>query len=504
MDIGVLIPSAGPSTAPQRLGLLVEGGQCTQSAEGETFSTLLKGLAQNAPDKEVPLPSESDDPTGSISSSNNGEPAIMASTKGVALATNAIPEDLDAASPDEAAGAESTQNAQASSPQGFEVSPLVLQNTRVIQTHDLVPTVQDGATSSEMALPRTADLPNSRPLQPLADPGQAGEAPGKDMKQTASRTTDESPIRNGRGAPADTAPASLDRRSGDSALLSPSPPGSLISDRSPSSVMENEGTKNVRPAVSVDGGGQSLDRPSTGTQLSTIVQEQRTEGTTLPGQSLLVSVSGASGGSEQDLSGADAQGAGEGAFLQSGQSGAPESVTRGNQPQLFSGQFTSTQQAQLSPQGGQASVATPASDHLKMTQTLLGDDHPATMTSVSGKAQVVHLELPPHESGPLGVRISMTDQTVHTQFTTDRSDLGALLLTRQDQLQQSLTKSGLELGQFQVHIDQQGRQEAFPDRQSRRNGEALEQQSSSQAQDQEAHNRDRPDHRPSRTLSLFA
>jgi flagellar hook-length control protein FliK len=139
-----------------------------------------------------------------------------------------------------------------------------------------------------------------------------------------------------------------------------------------------------------------------------------------------------------------------------------------------------------------------------MTQTLLGDDHPATMTSVSGKAQVVHLELPPHESGPLGVRISMTDQTVHTQFTTDRSDLGALLLTRQDQLQQSLTKSGLELGQFQVHIDQQGRQEAFPDRQSRRNGEELEQQSSSQAQDQEAHNRDRPDHRPSRTLSLFA
>ena len=74
----------------------------------------------------------------------------------------------------------------------------------------------------------------------------------------------------------------------------------------------------------------------------------------------------------------------------------------------------------------------------------------------------------------------MTDQMVHTQFTTDRNDLGALLLTRQDQLQHTLMKSGLELGQFQVHVDQQSRQEALPDRQSRRNSEGSEQQTTSQ------------------------
>ena len=126
------------------------------------------------------------------------------------------------------------------------------------------------------------------------------------------------------------------------------------------------------------------------------------------------------------------------------------------------------------------------------------------MTSTSGKVQVVHVELPPHDSGPLSVRISMTDQTVHTQFTTDRNDLGTFLLTRQDQLQQSLTKSGLELGQFQVHIDQQGRQEAFADRQSRRNGGESEQQSASQGHNQETQDGERHNHRPLHALSLFA
>jgi flagellar hook-length control protein FliK len=93
---------------------------------------------------------------------------------------------------------------------------------------------------------------------------------------------------------------------------------------------------------------------------------------------------------------------------------------------------------------------------------------------------------------------------VHTQFTTDRNDLGAFLLGRQDQLQQNLTKSGLELGQFQVHIDQRGQQEAFSDRQSRRNGGASEQQPASQDHNQQGQDRERPNHRPTRALSLFA
>ena len=78
------------------------------------------------------------------------------------------------------------------------------------------------------------------------------------------------------------------------------------------------------------------------------------------------------------------------------------------------------------------------------------------------------------------------------------------LLTRQDQLQHTLMKSGLELGQFQVHVDQQGKQEALPDRQARRNSEGFEQPTTSQDHKHDTQNRERPNHSSSRTLSLFA
>jgi hypothetical protein len=161
-------------------------------------------------------------------------------------------------------------------------------------------------------------------------------------------------------------------------------------------------------------------------------------------------------------------------------------------------------QAQSSAPGEGLSVVTPAAERLKMTQAFLGEDHSATMTSASGKVQSVHVELSSHDSAPLSVRISMQDQTVHTQFTTDRSDLGAILVGRQDQLQQSLIKSGLELGQFQVHVNQEGRQDAFPDRQPRRNGEASEQQQAAQAHREQSHDQEQPTRRSTRALSLFA
>jgi hypothetical protein len=240
-------------------------------------------------------------------------------------------------------------------------------------------------------------------------------------------------------------------------------------------------------------------------QPSTMDQEQGTYATTMPDQSLSVPVIGEGEEGEQNSFGTDAHEAGGGTFFRSRESGVPESGMRGNQSQLFNGQFTSALQAQSSPQGENSSAVAPSADRLKMTQAFLGEDHSATVASASGKVQTVHVELPSHDSGPLSVRISMTDLMVHTQFTTDRNDLGTLLFTRQDQLQQSLAKAGLELGQFQVHIDQRGQQEALPDRQSRRNGEASEQQQqASQDHNQQAQDRERPNPRPSRALSLFA
>ena len=268
--------------------------------------------------------------------------------------------------------------------------------------------------------------------------------------------------------------------------------------------MEDQGARNVLPAASVNGGVQSLDRPSTEVQPSAMVQEQGTQETTIAGSIAISPCDWRKRGGDKTYSGLMHREREKGPSFTPGKMGLLESVTRGNQSPFFNGQFTSARQAQSSPEGEGSSVVTSTGDQLKMTQAFLGEDHSATMTSAPGKAQTVHVELPSHDSGPLSVRISMTDQTVHTQFTTDRNDLGAFLFRRQDQLQQNLAKSGLELGQFQVHIDQRGRQEALPDRQSRRNGGASEQQPASQDHNQQAQDRERPNHRPSRALSLFA
>jgi hypothetical protein len=500
-DSGLPVPPAIRSAAPLSLSALVKGGLVTQPAQGKIFPALVKGLAQNVPDDEAISPSESEDVTGPTPSADAEKQATIVSVVVGSLVSNSAVGDPQVVFSGGADCVESAQNAQGSSPLGIEVSPLVLQNVTVVETHEAGATGQVSAVTGA-ALPATTAPPSQPAPQPSVDTGQAGEVHATPPKQTASRTADESPIQNGRGAPVDRAPIPVEQSSGNSVLPSTPPPNSLISDQSPSPVMENQGARNVLLAALVNGDVQSLDRPSAGVQPSSKVHAQGTQEITLLGQSLLVPVIGESGEGRGDLFGADAHGTGEGIFFHSRENEDPELVTRGNQSSFFNDQFTWTQQAQSSSAG--SSVLTQAEDHLKMTRAFLGEDHSATMTMAPGKAQVVHMELPLHDSGPLSVRISMTDQTVHTQFTTDRNDLGTLLLTRQDQLQQNLTKSGLELGQFQVHIDQQARQEALPDRQSRRNDGESEQQPASQGQNQEPQDRERHNHQPPRALSLFA
>jgi hypothetical protein len=348
---------------------------------------------------------------------------------------------------------------------------------------------------------KTADSAIDSLPQPILDPDRSGEA---SARQDGARATDGLPARNDRSAPVALPPVYPEQQSGNPLLPVKTPPGSLITDQEPSPVQEDQGGRIVFPAASVNVGTQSPDRPSAGVQPSAVVQAQGNQQTTLTAQSLLVPIAGVSGGGEQDPFGTDAQGAGDGAFFRFGESGAPESLPRGNQPQFLNGQFASAMRAQSSAPGEGSPVGTPAADRLKMIQTFLGEDHSTTMTSAHGKVQSVHVELLSHEAGPLSVRISMVDQTVHTQVTTDRNDLGAILVGRQDQLQQSLIKSGLELGQFQVHIDQRNQQESLPDRQSRRNDVAPEQQPASQDRNQHAQDRERPNHRSQRALSLFA
>jgi flagellar hook-length control protein FliK len=447
-DNQVSISPAGAMSALTSLSVLTGVSQFVRLAQGEVSFVLPKGIDQSLSDEETIPPSESDAPTESIPSSDAGAQSSLALVGGLALATDSPRQDLPEGISAEGGHAEAAQN----------------------------------RATIDAALAKPAGLPDYQVLQSLADAEMPRKALTNELKHTDLRTMNELPVRNGGGTPVDPAPAPLEHAPDDSTHFSTPLPGSLGSDPGRSSVVERQGARNILASAYGNGSVQSPDRLSTGVQPLTMLQALETEETALL-EPLAASVTGVDSGREQD---------------------PQESLTRDNQPLFFSGQSVLARQAQAQPQGTSGSVATTTGDRLTLAQAFLGENHSAATTSASGKAQAVHVELPPHDSGPLSVRISMTDQTVHTQFTTDRNDLGALLLTRQDQLQHTLTKSGLELGQFQVHIDQRSQQDAAPDRQPRRNGDAPEHQPGSQNHNQDARDRDPHGYRPRSALSLFA
>jgi hypothetical protein len=499
MNMAFLIPPSDCCSAATSSISLSEASQLPQPAQSRTFSAILKGVAQNLSDEQLPPLVNPGDPVQAAPSTEVDDQTTGAVLLGVAV-TSFVAADLPATAYPVAGKAESLEGATKIEPERVESISLLSQGVNATAPPDdrmmkTEPVPVDQSTF------KTADSAIDSLPQPILDPDRSGEA---SVRQDGARASDGLPVRNDRSAPVALPPVYSEQQSDNPPLPVKTPPGSLITDQEPSPVQEDQGGRIVFPAASVNVGTQSPDRPSAGVQPLVMVQEQGAQPTTLSGHSLLAPITGVSGGGEQDPFGTDAQGAGNGTFFRFGESGTSESATRGNQPQIFNGQYTSAMQAQSSAPGEGSSVGMAAADRLKMTQAFLGEDHSATMTAPRGMAQTVRVDLPSHEAGPLSVRISMTDQTVHTQFTTDRNDLGAILVGRQDQLQQSLIKSGLELGQFQVHVNQEGRQDAFPDRQSRRNGGASEQQQAAQDQRRESQDREHPNHRSQRALSLFA
>ncbi|MEO7861167.1 MAG: flagellar hook-length control protein FliK [Nitrospirales bacterium] len=502
MDIEIRTPLAHRSCASLHPSAVSEKGQLQQSVQSGTFSATLKDAAQNISREKASEYSESDDPIEPIPSPDAEKQPGIALVIGGTLVPTSHALDLQVVSSPEDGHVERTQNSQRSSLPGIESGLSLPQSVSQVEIQGTGAEGQAGAVS-EAVLSTSTDGRSGSVLDTIV-PGQSGDASSMTPRQTISRTTGESRVGNGPVAQADLSSDSLNQSPALSLAPSTMPQDSPISDQETIPLMEHQGARNVLAAAYTNGGGQSLERPGTGIPPSAVIQEQEAEETTLLGQPLTIPVVGDSEARGQDPFGSDAQGRNGEAFFHVMDSGALELATHDNQSSIFNGQFASARQAQSSIGGERAPGLTPQVDQLKTAQALLGEAHAENVISASGKAQTVHVQLPSHDSGPLSVRISMTDQTVHTQFTTDRNELGALLFTRQDQLQHNLAKSGLDLGQFQVHIDQQGRQEALPDRQSRRNGGGFEQQPGPQDQNQQAQDRERPTHRPSRALSLFA
>ena len=68
----------------------------------------------------------------------------------------------------------------------------------------------------------------------------------------------------------------------------------------------------------------------------------------------------------------------------------------------------------------------------------------------------LHLEVHPANTGPVQLRVSLANHTVHTNVITDRAELGNYLLARQGHLEQAFQTNGLDMGQFRVLVDRQG------------------------------------------------
>nr|MBI3612606.1 flagellar hook-length control protein FliK [Nitrospirota bacterium] len=83
---------------------------------------------------------------------------------------------------------------------------------------------------------------------------------------------------------------------------------------------------------------------------------------------------------------------------------------------------------------------------------------PAAVSSV----QSLRLEVERPDLGGVQVRVVLADQTVNAKVTTGQVEVRDFLVARQDQLAVGLKASGLEMGDFQVDVDPQGRGQSGP------------------------------------------
>ncbi|MDE3017932.1 MAG: flagellar hook-length control protein FliK [Nitrospirota bacterium] len=81
---------------------------------------------------------------------------------------------------------------------------------------------------------------------------------------------------------------------------------------------------------------------------------------------------------------------------------------------------------------------------------------PAEPTAVP-PVQSLNLKVEHQDLGGVQVRVVLADQTVHTSVTTGQVEVKDMLVAGKDRLEAGFKASGLEMGEFHVNVDQQGR-----------------------------------------------
>ena len=119
------------------------------------------------------------------------------------------------------------------------------------------------------------------------------------------------------------------------------------------------------------------------------------------------------------------------------------------------------------------------------------------------RTHAVQFDLAPADFGQLRVRVVLSDHTIHTHLSTDRAELGQMLTGQQEQLSTQLTAAGLDLGRFQVQVDQERSHQSGQDWQSQAHSGTPQQQRDPRQQDR-PQDVPAPPQKRTGVLSLFA
>jgi hypothetical protein len=165
--------------------------------------------------------------------------------------------------------------------------------------------------------------------------------------------------------------------------------------------------------------------------------------------------------------------------LQSAEVSSPVPQPRTSEPVEGGTQYSSYQQGQ----GGTPPNirSAPASSVVVPQQTnpLSPDAEPTPVP----RTQSVQFDLSPADFGQLRVRVVLSDHTIHTHMSTDRAELGQMLTGQQEQLSAQLSTAGLDLGRFQVHVDQDRTNQSGQNGQSQAHQGPSQQRRESRSQD---------------------
>ena len=126
-------------------------------------------------------------------------------------------------------------------------------------------------------------------------------------------------------------------------------------------------------------------------------------------------------------------------------------------------------------QSGQAPTVSPSSQTNPLS--------PGPETPHVPVTHAVQFDLAPADFGQLRVRVVLSDQTIHTHLSTDRPELGQILTGQQEQLSTQLSAAGLDLGRFQVQVDQGKTNHSGQEWQSQAHGGTSQQQRDPRQQD---------------------